>query len=135
MQTGAAIACRLADWASPPAGITSAQLIATGATTWTLRLECSGLEGFSEAARTIPIVSTAGGFTNVNTTAILIDTPGFPGTGKWSVSSDGNTLALVYAPDLYAAWTDGRPWEGKDSEMESDPDTDGVDDAGRPASG
>jgi autotransporter-associated beta strand protein len=126
VQTGAAIACRFADWESPPTGITAGQLIATGATTWTLRFECSGLEGFSEVARTIPIVSARGGFTNLNTSAIIIDTPGFPGTGKWSVSSNGNTLALVYEPNLYAAWTGGRPWEGKDSEMESDPDADGV---------
>jgi autotransporter-associated beta strand protein len=126
VETGATIACRFDEWDSPPAGIAAGQFVATGATTWTLRLECAGIEGFSESARTIPLVSVGGGFTHVNTAAILIETPGFSGTGTWSVSLNGNTLALVYAPDLYAAWASGRPWEGKDKEMESDPDADGM---------
>ena len=126
VQTGATIACRTDDWNSIPVGISVGQLIATGASAWTLRLDAAGIEHFSESARTLPVVTASGGFTNVNPANILIDSSGFPGTGKWSVETGGNTLSLVYAPNLYAAWADGYSWEGKDSELESDPDADGL---------
>jgi autotransporter-associated beta strand protein len=126
VQTGATIACRISDWNNLPTGLAVNQLIATGATTWTLRLDATGLEEFTEQARTITLVTASGGITNVATANIVIETPGFPGTGTWRVQTGANSLALVYAPDLYAAWTDGFSWEGKDSKMESDPDADGV---------
>jgi autotransporter-associated beta strand protein len=126
VQTGATIACRISDWNDLPSGLAVNQLIATGATFWTLRLDTTGLEQFTEQARTIPLVTASGGLTNVTPANIQIETPGFPGTGTWRVQTIGNSLALVHAPDLYAAWADGFSWEGKDSTMDADPDSDGV---------
>jgi len=127
VQTGATVSTRIGDWNSIPAGISVSQFVATGASAWTLRLDSGGIENFMESSRSIPFINTSGGFINMNAANILIDTTGFPGTGKWSVESSANTLALVYAPDLYAAWADGYSWEGKDSEPDSDPDADGAD--------
>jgi autotransporter-associated beta strand protein len=126
VQTGATVASRIVDWNSIPAGISASQLVATGASSWTLRLDTSGIDHFSESARTIPFATASGGFINLNAASLLIDVSGFPGTGTWSVGTAGSTLALVYAPDLYAAWANGYSWEGKDSGMGSDPDTDGL---------
>jgi autotransporter-associated beta strand protein len=126
VQTGATLTCRAANWNSLPSGISVNQIIATGATSWKLRLDSAGIQGFTESARTLPLVNASGGFINVNAANILIETPGFPGTGTWSVATGGNSLALVYAPDLYATWVDGYAWAGKDSSMGADPDADGV---------
>jgi autotransporter-associated beta strand protein len=126
IQTGATFATRLADWNSPPAALSCAQLVATGAATWTVRLDAAGLTGFSETARTVPLVAAAAGLVNVNPVAIVIQTAGFPGTGVWSVTAAGNSLALVYAPDLYAAWSAGIAWNGMEPAQTADPDLDGL---------
>lgn len=126
IQTGATVATRLVDWNSLPAALSCAQLVATGASTWTVRLDAAGLTGFSEAARTVPLVAAAAGLVNVNPATIVIQTAGFPGTGVWSVTAAGNSLALVYAPDLYAAWSAGIAWNGMDPAQTADPDLDGL---------
>lgn len=124
IQTGATFATRLADWNSPPAAMSCTQLVATGATTWTVRLDAAGLTRFSEAARTVPLVAASAGLVNVNPAAIVIEAIGFPGTGVWSVTAAGNSLALVYAPDLYVVWSAGIAWNGMNSAQTADPDLD-----------
>ncbi len=126
VQTGAILATRLANWNSPPAEFSAAQLIATGATSWTVRLDATGLTGFTETTLTLPLVSTTGGLVNVSPAAIAIEVFGFPGTGEWSLSTGGNALSLVYSPDLYTIWSDGIPWNGMDSSPNADPDKDGI---------
>lgn len=126
LQTGATISSRIADWNNIPSGLAVNQLIATGATTWTLSLDATGMEHFDESPRTIPFVTASGGFVNLSTAYILIDQSGFPGAGTWSVKTSGNILSLVYAPDLYAAWADDYSWNAESSGMDSDPDADGV---------
>jgi hypothetical protein len=100
--------------------------VATGATAWTVRLEATGLTGFSEVARTVPLVAATSGLVNVNPAAIVIQTVGFPGTGAWSVAAAGNALSLVYEPDLYAAWAAGIAWNGMNPALTADPDLDGL---------
>jgi autotransporter-associated beta strand protein len=126
LQTGATITSRLANWNSIPAAISCAQLVVTGATIWTVRLDAAGLTGFSEVARTVPLVAATSGLVNVNPAAIVIQTAGFPGTGAWSVAAAGNALSLVYEPDLYAAWSAGIAWNGRDPAQTADPDLDGL---------
>ena len=126
IKTGATLATRLSDWNALPAGLAAAQLVATGATSWTVALNATGVVGFSEAARTLPLVTTTGGLVNVSAAVIAIQVTGFPGGGSWSVSAIGNALALVYKPDLYTAWTSATAWNGKDSSPTADPDADGL---------
>jgi autotransporter-associated beta strand protein len=81
IQTGATLTARPGNWNSLPMAFSAAQLVATGATSWTVKLDATGLAGFSESARTIPLVATTGGLVNVNPAAITIQTLGFAGTG------------------------------------------------------
>jgi len=126
IQTGATFSTRLTDWNALPSAFSAAQLIATGATSWTVRLDASGLANFSESARTVPLVSTSGGLVNVAPASITLVPVGFPGLGTFSFSTSGNSLALVYAPNLYAAWTAGVAWGGANSAPTADPDADGL---------
>lgn len=129
LQTGAVLAVRLANWNTPPVAFTAAQLVATGATSWTLRLDAAGLANFSETARTIPVVTTTGGFVNLSPSAIAVETAAFPGAGAWSVSTSGNTLALNYAPEPYTAWIASQAWPAPTSTTSAptaDPDFDGL---------
>ena len=126
VQTGATIACQLEDWNSIPAGISVNEFIATGAASWTLRIDAAGIGLFSENARSIPFVTASGGLNQVNAANIRIESPGFPGTGKWSVQPGGNILALVYTPDLYAAWAAAVEWNASDPAPGADPDADGL---------
>jgi hypothetical protein len=126
VQTGATFSTRLTDWNALPSAFSVTQLIATGATSWTVRLDATGLANFSESARTVPLVSTSGGLVNVAPAAITLTPVGFPGSGTFSFGTSGNTLALVYAPNLYAAWTAGVAWGGANSAPTADPDADGL---------
>ncbi len=126
LQTGATFSTRLTDWNATPSAFSAAQLIATGATSWTVRFDTTGLANFSETARTVPLVSTSGGLVNVAPASITLTPIGFPGLGTFSFSTSGNSLALVYAPNLYAAWTAGVAWGGANSAPTADPDADGL---------
>ena len=126
VQTGASISSTLTDWNSPPPAFAAAQLVATGVSNWTVRLDATGLTGFSESVRTIPLVTTSGGLVNVNPSAVGIAVTGFPGAGSWSLATNGGSLSLVYSPDHYSAWTAATPWNGMDSSPLADPDSDGL---------
>lgn len=121
IETGAMLITRPGDWNSLPAAFSAAQLGATGATSWMVKLDAAGLDGFSESARTVPLVSTTGGLVNVNPAAITIQTPGFPGTGTCSVTTSGNALSLTYLPDLDTVWTSAIGWNGEDLSLNADP--------------
>ncbi len=124
--TGSALELRVQDWNASPPPFTAASLVATGATSWTLRLDTTGLGNFSETARSFPVVTATKSLTNVSPTAIALLPIGFPGKGVWSVSVTGNTLALNYAPDRFAGWSTGISWGSKDSSPTADPDRDGI---------
>lgn len=129
VQTGAVIAVRIPSWSTPPSAFTATQLVATGAATWTLRIDAAGLADFSETARTIPVVATTGGFVNFSPSAVTVETASFPGAGRWSVSTVGNTLALTYAPEPYATWVASQTWPAPaatTSAHTADPDLDGL---------
>lgn len=129
VQTGAVIAVRIPSWSTPTSAFAAAQLVATGATVWTLRIDAAGLADFSETARTIPVVATTGGFVNFSPSAVAVEAAGFPGAGTWSVSTVGNTLALSYAPEPYAAWIASQAWPAPaatNSAPAADPDLDGL---------
>jgi autotransporter-associated beta strand protein len=127
VQTGATLAVRVTDWNTLPAAFSAARLFATGATSWTLSLETLGLENFSETARIIPVISTGSGLVDVAPATVAVTTSGFPGAGTFTVSTSNNTLALVYAPNLYDAWTTAIIWPSASSSApDADPDGDGL---------
>ncbi len=126
VQSGAAITARVADWNTTPPAFSAAQLIATGASPWTVRLDTAGMANFSESARTFPLVTTSGGLVNVSPSAITLVPVSFPGAGTFSFTTTANTLSLVYAPNLYAAWTSGIAWGAASSSPAADPDADGM---------
>ena len=126
VQTGASVSVRPGDWNSTPAAFAAARLVATGATTWAVKVDGSGITGFTETARVIPLVSTTGGLVNVNPASIAIQVSGFTGGGKWSADNGNNTLSLVYTPDPYLVWNNSINWNGMDSSPGADPDKDGL---------
>jgi autotransporter-associated beta strand protein len=126
VQTGASVSVRPGDWNSTPAAFAAARLVATGATTWAVKVDGSGITGFTETARVIPLVSTTGGLVNVNPASIAIQVSGFTGGGKWSADTGNNTLSLVYTPDPHVAWNNSINWNGMDSSPGADPDKDGL---------
>lgn len=126
IETGASIAVRPGDWASPPGAFAAARVVGTSASAWTVRLDVTGLTNFSETPVNIPFLIAAGGMTDIKEENIVVDASGFPGTGSWSVSKNSGILSLIYTPDLYAGWTVGIDWNGSDSSSAADPDSDGL---------
>lgn len=126
IQAGGTLSARLTDWNTPTVPFAAAQLVATGATGWTVRTDVSGVSGFSESARTFVLVSTSAGLVNVNPATITVEVIGFSGNGAWSIDMTGGKLSLAYTPDLYASWTAATDWNGKDSSPNADPDADGL---------
>ncbi len=126
IQTGGTLSARLTDWNTPIVPFAAAQLVASGATSWTVRLDASAISGFSETARTFALVTTSMGMVNVNPAAVAVEVAGLSGSGAWSIDTTGGNLSLAYHPDPYAAWTAAIDWNGKDSSPNADPDADGL---------
>ncbi len=102
---------------------------ATAANPLTIRIDGSGLEGFSETPREL-VVLTAGSITGLSATNRVLETTGFPGFGTWEVASSGGQLRLVYTPGeapegSYDAWISGFPGLA-DISPSGDPDGDGI---------
>jgi hypothetical protein len=126
VQTGATLSARLMDWNTNTVPFSVVQLVAAGATGWTVKADATGITGFTETARTFALVATSNGLMDVNPSAITLDVTGLPGNGLWKTQLTGETLSLVYTPELYAAWTAVTDWNGRDSSPTADPDADGL---------
>ena len=124
---GATVLRRLADWSAPEAALGAARFSGPGSGEWTIRLDATGLTGFSETDRTLPVLS--GALSNISLNAIMVAAENFPGTGTWSVATNSTSLSLLYtAPlqDEFEAWLDGIDWNGRPSGSLDDPDADGL---------
>lgn len=124
---GAIVARRVTNWAAPVAALQAARLVGPGNSNWTIRVDASGLAGFSETGKTINVFG--GSLSNITSAGILIEAPGFPGTGSWSVQTNAASLTLLYTPpaaDAYENWTGNIAWNGRPSGSLDDPDADGL---------
>ena len=124
---GATVLRRLADWSAPEAALGAARFAGPGSGGWTIRLDATGLTGFSETDRTLPVFS--GPMSNISLNTITVTAENFPGTGTWSVATNSTSLSLLYtAPlqDEFEAWRDTIDWNGRPSGSLDDPDADGL---------
>lgn len=118
---------RLADWSAPEAALGAARFSGPGSGGWTIRLDATGLTGFSETDRTVPVFS--GPLSNMSLNTITVAAENFPGTGVWSVATNSTSLSLLYVAPLqdgFEAWRDGIDWNGRPSGSLDDPDADGL---------
>ena len=121
LQDGAILAIAPVSWENPPATFTAGQLQLARAT---LRIDASQLAGFTETPRSFPVIHVPSGIGSPDPSLVTIDAAGFPGSGRWSVTSNAYSLALDYQPDLYQLWSSGVDWQGRDSSPQADPDGD-----------
>lgn len=128
LTNGSVILRPLTNWVLPGSAFTAGRITgASGLTNWTIRLDASALNGFSETNKTIPVLS--GPLTNIAANSVTLSVIGFAGSGTWSVGTNTNSLDLLYTPaslDAFAAWSNGIAWNGKPSGMRDDPDADGL---------
>lgn len=84
--------------------------------------------GFSEAAKTLTIATSAQPVTGYDVSAIAIDATGFSGTGTWIVQQTGTRLELVYTAGTgtpFSAWADAQGLTAGNNGENDDPDLDG----------
>lgn len=125
MQTGSTIVTRVTNWnAVPTTGFGVAELVTAGATNWILRVDTTGLQNFTETARTFPVITKVAGPVTTSIPAITLSTVGFPGTGTWAVSTSGNSLTVAYTPKSYEAWAATIAWNGADASPDANADSD-----------
>lgn len=127
ISTGATVLRRVTNWSTPAGALGAARFIGPGNSNWTIRIDGSGMSGFSETNKTIPVFS--GALSNIFPGAINLATVDFPGAGNWSVTTNAFSLSLVYTAsvqDTYEAWSSSVPWNGKPSGLLDDPDADGL---------
>jgi hypothetical protein len=93
-----------------------------------LRVDSTNLTGFTESGQVFPLLHSTTAIGQPDLSLLIIDAPGFPGAGRWSVEilAGSQTLALRYQADLYQAWIHSVDWQGRDSGAHADPDGDGV---------
>jgi autotransporter-associated beta strand protein len=131
-QTGAGIDIGIADWSGTTPGTTHGLLLSPqivfGGGSFTLRVDATGMTGFTEAPRTFVIATANQQVFPPGINVQQVVTTGFPGTGTWTVTSSGNNLLLNYQPSSgYASWIGGYPTLGGNAALPgSDPDQDGL---------
>ncbi|NCW27177.1 MAG: hypothetical protein EBV83_02580 [Verrucomicrobia bacterium] len=119
----------LTNWTSPGSAFTAAWVVAsTGTTNWTIRLNGSGLTGFTETNKTVLVL--AGTLSNITSSNITVDAPNFPGRGSWTAVASGSTVNLTYTPaaalSAYDAWKSSISWGAANNADGADPDGDGL---------
>ena len=127
LTNGSTILRPLTNWASPGSAFTAARVVGTTNTTnWIIRLDGSGMTGFTETNKTVPVLS--GTLSNITTSQITLVTNNFPGKGTWGLTSATNSISLVYTAYVNPVdtWRDSIPWSGADSSPGADPDGDGL---------
>jgi autotransporter-associated beta strand protein len=125
LQNNARLFTRITDWDAPPAPFTAASLTLTGASAIDIVADGAALDNFTESPRSFAILTTDSA-PQPGTTQFQVTAQDFPGPGTWSAALSGNELRLTYQPDLYAAWTAGIDWHGRDSSPLADPENDGL---------
>jgi autotransporter-associated beta strand protein len=97
LTNGSTILRPLTNWASPGSAFTAARVVASaGTTNWNIRLDGSGLSGFSETPKTVPILT--GTLSNITTSQITLTTSNFPGRGSWATVTNASDISLTYTP-------------------------------------
>ena len=115
----------LTNWTSPGSALTAGRLVAaTGTTNWTIRLDGSGLTGFTETNKTIPVLS--GTFSNISSNQITVVTTNFSGLGTWTVQATSSTVNLLYTVTPYDSWKSSINWGAASNADGADPDADGL---------
>lgn len=124
INAGGIVSRRLTDWAAPPAALGAARFTGAGNSNWTVLIDGSGLTGFTETAKTLPVLN--GALTNMVRSAVQVAAVNFPGSGTWSVTTNSSALSVLYTPDGYNSWSNRIPWNNRPSGMGDDPDADGL---------
>ena len=111
-EPGSTFEWELADWTGDTPGthwdlLDAASLTFHNTPSGKLTIRIDGpAANFSESRQTFPIATVSGGITGFDPAAIVIEAPGFPGAGTWSVRRNGNTIELQY-PAPFADWIAG----------------------------
>jgi len=99
---GSAYDCQITNWnGSAGSGfdtITSGALTltATSASKFTVRVNTTGMTGFSETSKSFTLIAGTAAPSGLAADNVTVTTTGFTGTGTWSVQASGNNLMLVY---------------------------------------
>lgn len=125
LEAGSSLVATLKDWEVVSTGFEAERFQAPEGQAWTVRVESEAMHSFMELPREIRLVESAV-FLNLVTEVVVIETPGFPGRGKWGMEVDQGVLKLVYTPPPYEAWAAGLDWGGADASPMADASGDGL---------
>lgn len=133
LETGGNLATSISDWTGTGGtgfdDLSVQSLVIQSGTPHVISVDSAGLVNFSESAKTFPIVLTSGGISGFNVLDFSISAPGFPGTGTWSVQTNGTNLELVYSPasaSAYDSWATAKGLTGANNAKGFDADDDGL---------
>jgi autotransporter-associated beta strand protein len=105
---GSALLRSLTNWAALGTAFSAGRIIgSTGTTNWTIRLDGSGLIGFSETPQTVPVLT--GTLSNITPSQITVVTTNFPGQGTWTALTNPSGVSITYAPVALAMDTQTLP--------------------------
>jgi autotransporter-associated beta strand protein len=129
LTNGSTILRPLTNWTSLGSAFTAARVVASaGTTNWTIRLDGSGLSGFTETNKSVPILT--GTLSNITSPQITVVPTNFPGQGSWTAVASGSTVNLEYTPaaalSAYEAWKSSISWGAANNADGADPDEDGL---------
>lgn len=135
MDTGAQMTCQIGGpWATATADSIVCDtflLTATSANPILITVPASGVTGFTEIAKSLPIIRGTNGGSGFDPAAFVVDAAAFNAAtgaaGHWSVAQDGNDIVLVYtAPSSFDGWAASHGLFGADAAPTADPDHDGI---------
>ena len=101
----------------------------TGGLAPTILIQTADLLNFHESPVSFTLLNAPGGIAEFDPTLAIIQAPGFPGTGSWSLARSDTTLTLHYqAPvtDPYLLWAATQNLSGDDAHPAADPDHDSI---------
>ncbi|MCW1924635.1 autotransporter-associated beta strand repeat-containing protein [Luteolibacter arcticus] len=128
---GSAYAWEVADWTGVAGTgwdlLNAANLAFTATPASKLTIVVSGTAAnFTEGPKTFVIANSTNAITGFDPAAILVQAPGFTGTGSWSVQATANSLSLVYAPGTGNPFSTWASANGVPANPALDSDGDGI---------
>jgi len=122
---GSTLRRSLTNWTSPGPAFTAAKIIGTNTnSTLVLLLDATGLSGFTETNKTVPLL--AGTLSNFSTSTISVVTTNFSGKGTWTVQTSPTNVNLQYTVTPYDIWKSSIGWGVANNTDGADPDGDGL---------
>lgn len=128
---GSSMSVQVADWTGAAGtgydtvSATAIAINATAASKLSIRLDFTGVANFTDTNKVFTIASAAAPPTGLAADNWTVDPGNFPGSGTWSLQTNGNNVQLVYT-NGFTSWIQSKGLSGAAAAFAADPDEDGL---------